>query len=49
MADFQLNLHLGRFFSFLITITIKVDQEAHQHGLQNAQPHQGEDRNAVAG
>lgn len=47
-ADFQLNLH-GLLFLVLITETIQVRQEGHQHGLQDADPHQGEDARAEVG
>lgn len=47
-ADFQLNLH-GLLFFFPNTETIKVSEEGHQHGLQDAEPHQGKDARAEVG
>lgn len=42
-------LQLGRFPRSAATVTVQVEQEADQHGLQNAETDQGEDGHAVIG
>lgn len=47
-ADFHLDLH-GLLFFHANTETVEVREEGDQHGLQDAEPHQGKDARAEVG